>query len=233
MTSRRARLLALVTLVLLLPVVAFVVLRARDTSGTSAAQPVSAPTTAAPTVSPVPTDLTVIAPGRPGEPAATRPAHEVRDAGAAPHNSFDVWFVRMMIPHHAQALEMAQLAPDRAANPAVRALADRIRASQGPEMGLMRGWLKTRGIPEDAPGHDHGTMRGMQSPEALRQLAAARGAEFDRLFVRMMTEHHEGAIEMATNLLKVGSDLTLGEFANSVATEQTVEIDRMRQALAG
>ena len=97
----------------------------------------------------------------------------------------------------------------------------------------MRGWLKTRGIPEDAPGHDHGTMRGMQSPEALRQLAAARGAEFDRLFVQMMTEHHQGAIEMATNLLKVGSDLTLSEFANSVATEQTVEIDRMRQALAG
>ncbi|MFD6564026.1 DUF305 domain-containing protein [Micromonospora profundi] len=233
MTSRRARLLAIVTLVLLLPVVAFVVLRARDTSGTSAAQPVSAPTTAAPTVSPIPTDLTVIAPGRPGEPAATRPAHEVRDAGVVPHNSFDVWFVRMMIPHHAQALEMAQLAPDRAAKPAVRALADRIRASQGPEMGMMRGWLQTRGLPEDAPGHDHGTMRGMQSPEALRQLAAARGAEFDRLFVRMMTEHHEGAIEMATNLLKVGSDLTLGEFANSVATEQIVEIDRMRQALAG
>ena len=55
--------------------------------------------------------------------------------------------------------------------------------------------------------------------------------DFDRLFVRMMTEHHQGAIEMATDLLTVGSDLTLNEFANSVATEQTVEIDRMREIL--
>ncbi|MFF5180789.1 DUF305 domain-containing protein [Micromonospora sp. NPDC000316] len=233
MTSRRARILAIVTLVLLLPLVAFIVVRAGDDSGTRAAQPVSAPTTAAPTVSPVPTDLTVIAPGRPGEPAATRPAHEVRDASPAPHNSLDVWFVRMMLPHHAQALEMAELAPERAANPAIRALADRIRASQGPEMGMLRGWLQTRGLAADAPGHDHGTMRGMQSPEAIKQLAAARGADFDTLFVRMMTDHHEGAIQMATDLLKVGSDLTLNEFANSVATEQAVEIHRMRQALAG
>ena len=144
----------------------------------------------------------------------------------------DVWFVRMMIPHHAQALEMAELAPDRAADPDIRALADRIRASQGPEIGMMRGWLQNRGLSAEAEGHDHGTMRGMQSPEAMRQLAAARGADFDRLFVRMMTEHHQGAIEMATNLLKVGADLTLNEFANSVATEQTVEIDRMRNVLA-
>ncbi|RQX05661.1 hypothetical protein DLJ59_06955 [Micromonospora inaquosa] len=70
-----------------------------------------------------------------------------------------------------------------------------------------------------------------QSPEAMRQLAAVRGPDFDRLFVRMMTEHHQGAIEMATNLLTVGSDLTLNEFANAVATEQTVEIDRMREIL--
>ncbi|MGQ5261686.1 DUF305 domain-containing protein [Micromonospora sp. ZYX-F-536] len=231
MTSRRARTLALVTLALVLPLVAFVVVRAGGDSGTRTAQPVSAPTSVAPTASPVPTDLTVIAPGRPGESAATRPAHEVRDAGPAPHNSLDVWFVRMMIPHHAQALEMAELAPDRAANPTIRALADRIRASQGPEMGMMRGWLQTRGLPAEVQGHDHGGMRGMQSPEAMRQLAAARGADFDRLFVRMMTEHHEGAIEMATNLLKVGSDLTLNEFANSLATEQTVEIGRMREVL--
>ncbi|WP_410809162.1 DUF305 domain-containing protein [Micromonospora sp. 067-2] len=231
MTSRRARTLAIVTLALVLPLVAFVVARAGSDSARGTAQSVSAPASASPTASPVPTDLTVIAPGRPGESAATRPAHEVRDAGPAPHNALDVWFVRMMIPHHAQALEMAELAPDRAANPTIRALADRIRASQGPEMGMMRGWLQTRGLPAEVQGHDHGSMRGMQSPEAMRQLAATRGADFDRLFVRMMTEHHEGAIEMATNLLKVGTDLTLSEFANSLATEQTVEIGRMREVL--
>ncbi|MDG4810206.1 DUF305 domain-containing protein [Micromonospora sp. WMMD1120] len=232
MTERRARTLAFVTLALVLPLVAIIVIRSGDDAGTDAARPVSAPAAASPTVSPVPTDLTVIAPGRPGESASTRAAHEVRDAGPAPHNAMDVWFVRMMIPHHAQALAMAELAPDRAADPDVRALAERIRASQGPEMGLMRGWLQTRGLPAEAPGHDHGTMRGMQSAEAMRQLATTRGAEFDRLFVQMMTAHHEGAIALATDLLTVGSDLTLNEFANSVATEQSVEIDRMREVLA-
>lgn len=233
MTNRRARTLAVVTLAVVLPLVAFLMIRFGDDTDTGSGQPVSAPaaSSAPPTVSPVPTDLTVIAPGRPGETASTRPAHEVRDVGPAPHNSLDVVFVQMMIPHHAQALAMAELAPDRAADPDVRAIAERIRASQGPEMGMMRGWLQTRGLPAEVKGHDHGTMRGMQSPEAMRQLAATRGADFDRLFVRMMTEHHQGAIEMATKLLTVGSDLTLNEFANAVATEQTVEIDRMREIL--
>ncbi|MFG2048879.1 DUF305 domain-containing protein [Micromonospora sp. NPDC048935] len=230
MTDRRARTLAIVTLALVLTLVAVVVHRSGGDTENGAVPATSASPT--PTVSPVPTDLTVIAPGRPGEVAATRAAHEVRDAGPAPHNSLDVWFVRMMIPHHAQALAMAELAGDRAAEPDVRALAERIRASQGPEMGMMRGWLQTRGLPAQAEGHDHGTMRGMQSPEAMRRLAATTGPDFDRLFVRMMTEHHEGAIEMATNLLTVGSDLTLNEFATSLATEQTVEIDRMREVLA-
>ncbi|GLZ59771.1 DUF305 domain-containing protein [Micromonospora sp. NBRC 107095] len=233
MTNRRARTLAIVTLAVALPLVAFMMIRLDGDTATRTAQPVSAPApaTASPTVSPVPTDLTVIAPGRPGETAATRPAHEVRDVGPAPHNSLDVWFVRMMIPHHAQALAMAELAPDRAADPDVRAIAERIRASQGPEMGMMRGWLQTRDLPAEVEGHDHGTMRGMQSPEAMARLAATRGPDFDKLFVQMMTEHHQGAIEMATNLLTVGSDLTLNEFANSVATEQSVEIDRMREIL--
>ncbi|WP_446215406.1 DUF305 domain-containing protein [Micromonospora sp. IBHARD004] len=229
MTNRRARTLAIVTLALALPVVILIVVRF---GGSGSARPVSAPATAAPAGTPAPTGPAVIVPGRPGESAAVRAAEEIGDVAPAPHNSMDVWFVRMMIPHHAQALEMAALAPDRAADPDVRALADRIRASQGPEIDMMRGWLQNRGLSLEVAGHDHGTMRGMQSPEAMRQLAAARGAEFDRLFVRMMTEHHQGAVEMATNLLKVGSDLTLSEFANSVATEQAVEINRMHELLA-
>ncbi|TDC30726.1 DUF305 domain-containing protein [Micromonospora sp. 15K316] len=232
MTGRRARVLAGVTLALALPLVAIVFAVARDDSGSAPTRPAAAPGSATPG-SPAPTDVTVIVPGRPGESAATRAAGEVRGVGSTPHNEMDVWFVRMMIPHHAQALEMARLAPERAADPAVRAIADRIRASQDPEIGLMRAWLQNRGLAADVAGHDHGTMRGMQTPEAMRQLAAARGADFDRLFVKMMTEHHEGAIEMATNLLTVGADQQLNEFANSVATEQTVEIGRMREVLAG
>lgn len=227
MTNRRARTLAIVTLALVLPLVVLVVLRS---GGDDSRDP--RPAAASGTATPAPTGPPVIVPGRPGESSAVRPAEEVRDAAARPHNSMDVEFVRMMIPHHGQALAMAELAPDRAADPDVRAVADRIRASQGPEIGMMRGWLQARGLSEQVEGHDHGTMRGMQSPTAMDQLAAARGAEFDRLFVRMMTEHHRGAVEMATELLKVGADQTLSEFANAVATEQTVEIDRMRELLA-
>ncbi|MBQ1074302.1 DUF305 domain-containing protein [Micromonospora sp. C31] len=230
MTSRRTRTLTVVISAFLLAVVVVAVFRPGGGSTATPAGQVAAPaTTPAPAG---PSQPPVIVPGRPGETAAIRPAEELRGAAASRHNSMDVWFVRMMIPHHAQALEMAELAGDRAADPSLRALAERIRASQGPEIGMMRGWLQARGLSTDVAGHDHGSMRGMQTPEAIRQLAAARGAGFDRLFVRMMTAHHQGAVQMATDLLKVGSDLTLSEFANSVATEQTVEIDRMRELLA-
>ncbi|MGW0433538.1 DUF305 domain-containing protein [Micromonospora sp. NPDC003197] len=170
----------------------------------------------------------VIVPGRPGEPATVQPADAVSSTTGSRYNTMDTWFVRMMIPHHTQALRMATLAPDRAGDPRVRTLADRIRASQAPEILQMRAWLVARGLPSDEAGHDHGTMRGMQSPEAMRRLAATTGAEFDRMFVTMMIDHHRGAIEMAINLLRVGVDVTVGEIATAVAAEQNVEIDRMR-----
>ncbi|GAB2949466.1 DUF305 domain-containing protein [Micromonospora polyrhachis] len=174
-----------------------------------------------------PADL-VIVPGRPGEPATVQPADRVAPTAGPRYNTLDVWYVRMMIPHHTQALRMAALAPDRASDPRVRALAGRIQASQSPEIHQMRAWLDARGLPPEEPGHDHGAMRGMQSPAAMRRLAAATGAEFDRMFVTMMIDHHRGAIEMAVNLLRVGVDVITGEIATAVAAEQGVEIDRMR-----
>jgi uncharacterized protein (DUF305 family) len=130
---------------------------------------------------------------------------------------------------------MAALAPERAADPRIRTLAERVRASQVPEVLRMRGWLDARHLDLDADeraGHDHGAMRGMQTPEAMRRLAAARGADFDRLFVDMMVEHHQGAIEMATNVLRVGVDTGVEEMATAIATEQTIEISRMRELFA-
>ncbi|WP_025617810.1 DUF305 domain-containing protein [Salinispora cortesiana] len=171
----------------------------------------------------------VIVPGRPGEPAQLRPADEVRATVTGAHNSLDTWYVRMMIPHHEQALEMSELAPGRAADPQVAALAARIRASQAPEIEVLRAWLEARNLPVEVPEHDHSTMRGMQSPEAMRRLAESRGVEFDRLFVEMMSDHHAGAVEMSIDLLKVGAEPVLLDFANSVAVEQNVEIGRMRE----
>ncbi len=223
MTVRGRWVLAAVTTGVLLLIVATVLLRpGSDTATTPPAPKAATPSSSG-------GDLTVIVPGRPGESAQVRPAEELRATASPAHNSMDAWYVRMMIPHHEQALEMAQLAPDRAADPRVKALADRIRAAQAPEIGVLKAWLQARDLSTDVAGHDHGTMRGMQSPEAMRQLADARGAEFDRLFVRMMTDHHAGAVEMSTNLLKVGVEPMLLEFANSVAVEQNVEINRMRE----
>jgi uncharacterized protein (DUF305 family) len=137
-----------------------------------------------------------------------------------------------MIPHHAQAVEMAALAPTRAGNRQIRGLAERIAVAQPGEITQMRAWLSARGLKEELSTHDHGTMRGMQSPAKMRALAAARGDSFDRLFVTMMSEHHQGAIDMATDLLKVGKDLQVEKLATAIAVEQSVEIDRMRDALA-
>jgi uncharacterized protein (DUF305 family) len=222
MTPRRARILAVVTLAAVLVVAAVLLLHPDGRSDPTAS-------TATASASPSADVPPVIVPGRPGEPAATKAAADVRNASPPPYNSLDVWFVRMMIPHHAQALQMASLAPSRADSPQIRAVAERIRVAQAPEIDVMRAWLQARNLPQDVAGHDHGTMRGMQSPEEMQQLTVARGADFDRLFVQMMTEHHQGAVVMATDLLKVGQDLSLNELANSIGHEQAVEIDRMRE----
>ncbi|WP_405432596.1 DUF305 domain-containing protein [Micromonospora sp. NBC_00617] len=228
MTVRRARLLAVVITAAIIVVLAVLAVRATGDPGRPATAGATSPaaTTASPTGPPPPP---VLVPGRPGEPAVARSAQELRDDSPPRHNGLDTVFVQMMIPHHEQALEMSTLAQDRAADPRIRAYADRIRAGQGPEIKVLRGWLATRGLPETAPGHDHAGMRGMQSPEAMKRLTAARGVEFDRLFITMMTDHHQGAVTMATDLLSVGVDATLNELATSLATEQAIEIARLRE----
>ncbi|GAA3756246.1 DUF305 domain-containing protein [Micromonospora maritima] len=229
MTGRQARVWYAVTVLAALLVIGGLALTGRGDTRPAAARP--SPAGAVPSPTDTVSAPPVLVPGRPGEPAATRPAAEVRDAAPPRWNGLDVWYVRMMIPHHEQALEMAKLAPDRAADPRIRAVADRIRAAQGPEVGVLRAWLSARELPAEVAGHDHATMRGMQSADAMRQLADARGAAFDALFVRMMTDHHQGAVVMSTDLLKVGADQAMQEFANAVAVEQSAEITRMRALL--
>jgi uncharacterized protein (DUF305 family) len=176
--------------------------------------------------SPVP----VVVPGRPGDSASTVMSNELTAPDGTVYNLLDVYFMRMMIPHHTQALELAVLAPDRTTRPQLLAIADRIRAAQLPEIAAMRSWLAARGQAETDPGHDHGSMPGMPTPERIRALTDARGDAFDRLFVEMMIGHHEGAIKMATDVMRVGRNDQVAEMANNIATEQSVEIDRMREA---
>ncbi|HWJ65094.1 MAG TPA: DUF305 domain-containing protein [Nocardioides sp.] len=181
----------------------------------------------------------VVQPGGPGEEASTlAPDAEVEHA-AFSHD--DVAFVQMMIPHHAQALAMSELAPERAESRRVKALARRILAAQRPEILAMSAWLDERGLAvpsakDDPADFDHGehghvTMHGMLTGEQMQALRDASGAEFDRLFLEGMIQHHEGAIEMADAVALRGSDVRVVEMAEEMSVGQGAEIGRMQALL--
>jgi uncharacterized protein (DUF305 family) len=203
------------------------------TASGSTPAPIASGRTPAGPEAPADSGPTVVVPGRPGEPARNLPADKVQIPDDAGYSSTDVWFIRMMIPHHTQAIEMASLAAERAHNPQITAIAERIKAAQLPEILQMRAWLKRHGLSEgvDDQGHDHTTMPGMQSPTAMKALADAKGHAFDRMFVEMMSAHHQGAIDMAGVRLRSGGDLTVERMANAIGFEQEVEITRMRDIL--
>lgn len=171
----------------------------------------------------------VIAPGRPGEPARVLPG--AGDTGSADVvTPADVAFVTAMIPHHEQALLMAGLAPTRAADPRVRAMADRITGVQSAEIAMLRTWAERHGAGGHAgraPG-GMGEMAGMASPAQLDALAAASGPAFDRSFLDLMTAHHEGALAMARRVQVEGRDVTALQIADDVVATQSADIVRMR-----
>ncbi|MFE2934759.1 DUF305 domain-containing protein [Streptomyces sp. NPDC059278] len=171
----------------------------------------------------------VVAPGKPGEPARTLSAEEAaKAAGDGTPNSADYRYVRMMIQHHAQALELTGLAPSRSGSSSVKRLAERITASQKPEIGAMEGWLTHNGGAKREAAHDHSAMPGMATEAQLKQLREADGAAFDKLFLKLMITHHQGAITMATEVLAEGNNVQIEEMAGDVVAQQTVEINRMR-----
>lgn len=156
-------------------------------------------------------------------------------APGAAHNAADIRFAQEMIPHHRQAVEMAALAPARAADPAVIDLAARIQQAQDPEIATMTGWLQSWGAPvPGAAGHaHHGAMPGMMTEEQMAQLAAARGAEFDRMWLTMMIAHHEGAVQMARTELAEGADPAARTLAQRIADTQQAEVQQMNALLRG
>lgn len=154
----------------------------------------------------------------------------------------DVAFMQAMIGHHAQAMHMSSLVPARTRSVDVRTLAERIDVSQREEIALMSRWLAARGqtVPDTAhaaQGHDvpgHAAM-GMLSGDELRRLAAARGDDFDRLFLTFMIRHHEGAVAMVQQLLSRpggGQDPEAWRLAADVDADQRAEIARMRRMLS-
>ncbi|MFJ9349222.1 DUF305 domain-containing protein [Streptomyces sp. NPDC101237] len=157
---------------------------------------------------------------------------------AGAHNAQDVTFAQRMIPHHRQALEMAELAVGRASSARVKDLAARIEKAQDPEIGTLSGWLRAWG--EDVPmaGMDHGghagttgAMTGMTDDADMTALRKAEGPDFDTKFLTMMAEHHRGAVEMAATERAAGAYRPATELARAIATGQNAEIKEMNRLL--
>lgn len=182
----------------------------------------------------------VIVPGKPGEPARTLSGKALDDLVQQPRttaNEADEQFVRMMIPHHHQALLMTKLAPERAASEKVRGLAARINDAQRAEITAMQAWQENHDVAvtdprtsyhmlEDHTEHLH--MMGMATPQQLDALRAAKGRRFDELFLRLMTDHHAGAVSMAEDVAADGHAVLLHQMALDIMATQRDEIRIMR-----
>ena len=153
-----------------------------------------------------------------------------RSSSSASFNDADVTFAQEMIPHHQGAIEMADLAADRAQSPQVIALAKQISAAQGPEIDQMTGWLDQWGaeVPQGGSMADM-SMPGMMTDEQMATLTAAQGASFDRLFLQLMTEHHQGAVDMATTEIGAGESTEAMDLARTIESDQTAQIAQMQR----
>lgn len=156
----------------------------------------------------------------------------------AAFNEADVAFAQGMIPHHEQAIEMADIALDSKAGASeqVRDLATRIKGGQGPEIELMSGWLEAWNRPMPTGTSDAGdmsSMDGMMSAKEMESLGMMTGAEFDTMWMKMMIRHHEGAIAMAETAKAGGSNADALKLADQVITAQQGEIAEMRTLLRG
>ncbi|OZF01519.1 DUF305 domain-containing protein [Rhodococcus sp. 15-1154-1] len=158
-------------------------------------------------------------------------------SASAEFNDADVMFARMMYPHHAQAVEMAEMVQGRSDNPDVQALASAIAAAQQPEMDQLTSWLAEWGQPTPSGdmgtmgGMDHGSGMGMMTQQDMDTLAGLTGPEFDRQWSTMMIAHHTGAIEMAQAEIANGSNQDAQQMARTIVETQQQEIDTMQQLL--
>jgi len=163
---------------------------------------------------------------------------------SAPYNGDDVTFATEMIPHHAQALLMVDMAAGRDVSPRFSSLLDQIRAAQAPEIEQMTDWLEDWDQPVPDTGREHGDMghgsggagtgmAGMMDPEELDELAAMSGTGFEQMWLRMMIEHHEGAIDLAEVEVADGEFADAVTLAEDIRDSQTAEIETMESMLDG
>ena len=186
--------------------------------------------------------VSVVQPGAPGTPSRRLPAST--SAVAPARSQADIEFMQGMIMHHAQAVEMTALIPSHTTDKAIRTLGERISLSQADEIKFMKRWLAARnapvsmampGMPEmDMTGKPMPSMPGMLTPEQMNELQQAKGAEFDRLFLTGMIQHHKGALVMVKQLFDTpgaGEDADLFDFATDADNTQRAEINIMEDML--
>jgi uncharacterized protein (DUF305 family) len=153
-------------------------------------------------------------------------------AKAGHFNDADVTFAQSMIPHHQQAVEMAQLADGRASDSEVKDIAAKIEKAQDPEIKTMTGWLQSWGKPTamgDMPGMNMGD--GMMSDKGMKELKAMKGREFDKMFAQMMIDHHNGAISMAKTEQNRGQNADAKKMADGIVTGQSAEVNQLQSIL--
>jgi uncharacterized protein (DUF305 family) len=181
----------------------------------------------------------IVQPGAPGEASRIVGAEQARDLSKVQFTPADVKFMQGMIHHHGQAIDMVKLLETRTQSDDMKRFALRIQVSQDDEIKMMRRWLEVRG--QDVPGeHAHHApgapmMPGMLTAEEMSRLAAAKGPEFDRLFLEGMIKHHAGALTMVHELFNTpgaGQDSEIYAFASDVDADQRMEIERMSAMLA-
>jgi uncharacterized protein (DUF305 family) len=163
--------------------------------------------------------------------------HEIVIPTGALYTKADVEFMQGMIAHHAQAIVMSRMAESHGANPQVLKLSNKIDQSQVPEIRIMQGWLQRNNqfVPDTSSWHTV-MMSGMLTPAQLSELDAARGVDFDRAYLRLMIQHHNGALKMVDDLFNTplaGQEVDVSVFANDVVTAQTVEIGIMQRLYTG
>jgi uncharacterized protein (DUF305 family) len=176
----------------------------------------------------------LVQPGAPGQPTQNISPAKATDLSRVQATPADIAFMQGMIGHHAQAIEMTNLLATRTESDDMRKLAKRIELSQADEIKMMQEWLRNHGqaAPSEHEHHMHPgmLMPGMLTPEQMEQLAAARAAAFDKLFLQFMIRHHDGALVMVHDLFATpgaAQDSDIFAFASDVDADQRMEIERM------
>ena len=180
------------------------------------------------------TSHSIVQPGAPGEDSKTLDPVEATDIASTSYVQADVDFLQGMIVHHQQAILMSELAEERTNNQTILDLADRIDISQEDEIDFMENWLESRGENKNLSGHNHMKMAGMASSEELKELKESKSTSFDKIFLKLMINHHDGALEMVKTLKEFPGnsyDSSLDEFISELINDQGVEIERMNGIL--